>query len=99
MNDNGADIILKTRNLKKTYMQGKIPVHALQGVDIEVERGELISIVGPSGSGKSTLLSLIGMLDIATEGDVFIDGIEVTKSKEKANPKMANELFSKVLKG
>jgi putative ABC transport system ATP-binding protein len=91
MNDDGNDIILKTRNLKKTYMQGKIPVHALQGVDIDVERGELISIVGPSGSGKSTLLSLIGMLDTATEGDVFIDGIEVTKSKEKEFPRLRRE--------
>jgi putative ABC transport system ATP-binding protein len=91
MNDNGSEIILKIRNLKKTYMQGKIPVHALQGVDLEVTRGELISIVGPSGSGKSTLLSIIGMLETSTEGDVFIDGIEVTKAKEKTFPKLRRE--------
>jgi putative ABC transport system ATP-binding protein len=91
MNDGGADIILRTRNLEKTYMQGKIPVHALQGVDLEVKRGELISIVGPSGSGKSTLLSLIGMLETPTEGEVFIDGIEVTKAKGKEYPRLRRE--------
>lgn len=89
MNDD--DIILKSRNLKKIYMQGNIPIHALQGVDIEVRRGELISIVGPSGSGKSTLLSIIGMLEVATEGDVFIDGIEITKAKEREFPRLRRE--------
>ena len=81
MNDAEPDIILQTRNLKETYMQGKVPVFALQGVDLEVRRGELISIVGPSGSGKSTLLSIIGMLETPTEGEVYIDGIEVTGVK------------------
>lgn len=91
MNDEITDIILRTVNLEKTYMQGKIPVHALQGVDLEVKRGEFISIVGPSGSGKSTLLSLIGMLETPTRGDVFIDSIEVTKAKEKEYPRLRRE--------
>lgn len=91
MNDEITDIILRTANLEKTYMQGKIPVHALQGVDLEVKRGEFISIVGPSGSGKSTLLSLIGMLETPTRGDVFIDSIEVTKAKEKEYPRLRRE--------
>ncbi len=91
MNDVEPDIILQTRNLKETYMQGKVPIHALQGVDLEVRRGELVSIVGPSGSGKSTLLSIIGMLEIPTEGSVFIDGIEVTGVKAKAIPRLRRE--------
>jgi putative ABC transport system ATP-binding protein len=91
MNDAEPDIILQTRNLKMTYMQGKVPVHALQGVDLEVRRGELISIVGPSGSGKSTLLSIIGMLETPTEGEVYIDGIEVTGVKEKNIPRLRRE--------
>ncbi len=91
MNDAEPDIILQTRNLKETYMQGKVPIHALQGVDLEVRRGELVSIVGPSGSGKSTLLSIIGMLEIPTEGSVFIDGIEVTGVKAKAIPRLRRE--------
>ncbi len=91
MNDAEPDIILQTLNLKETYMQGKVPVHALQGVDLEVRRGELVSIVGPSGSGKSTLLSIIGMLEIPTEGSVFIDGIEVTGVKTKEIPRLRRE--------
>lgn len=91
MNDPGDDIILMTRNLKKSYMQGKIPVHALQGVDIEVKRSELVSIIGPSGSGKSTMLSIIGMLEKPTEGEVYIDNIEVTKAKQKEIPRLRRE--------
>jgi putative ABC transport system ATP-binding protein len=91
MNDPGDDIILMTRNLKKSYMQGKIPVHALQGVDITIKRSELLSIVGPSGSGKSTMLSIIGMLERPTEGEVYIDNIEVTKAKKKEIPRLRRE--------
>ncbi|MCD4843085.1 MAG: ABC transporter ATP-binding protein [Methanosarcinales archaeon] len=86
-----GDIILKTRDLKKTFMQGKIPVHALRGVDIDIKRSELVSIVGPSGSGKSTMLSIIGMLEKPTQGKVFIDNIEVTKAKNKDIPKLRRE--------
>ncbi|MDF1557877.1 MAG: ABC transporter ATP-binding protein [ANME-2 cluster archaeon] len=91
MNNVKTDIILQTRNLKETYMQGKVPIHALQGVDLDVKRGELISIVGPSGSGKSTLLSIIGMLETPTEGEVFIDGVEVTGVKAREIPRLRRE--------
>jgi len=70
--------VLRVRNLSKTYMQGKIPVHALNDVSFDVEKGEFLSIVGPSGSGKSTLLSMIGLLDKPTSGSVFIDDKEIT---------------------
>ena len=83
--------ILSVRNLYKTYMQGKIPVHALNDVSFDVQKGEFMSIVGPSGSGKSTLLSLIGLLDVPTKGSVFIDGEEVTKVKESEAPKIRRE--------
>ena len=83
--------ILSVRNLSKTYMQGKIPVHALNDVSFDVQKGEFMSIVGPSGSGKSTLLSLIGLLDAPTKGSVFIDGEEVTKVKESEAPKIRRE--------
>jgi len=83
--------VLRVSNLSKTYMQGKIPVHALNEVSFNVEKGEFLSIVGPSGSGKSTLLSMIGLLDKPTSGGVFIDGVEVTKAKEGDVPKLRRE--------
>jgi putative ABC transport system ATP-binding protein len=89
MNSNEA--ILRIRNLSKTYMQGKIPVHALNDVSFDVHKGEFLSIVGVSGSGKSTLLSLIGLLDTPTTGSVFIDGVEITKVKEREAPKIRRE--------
>ena len=83
--------VLRVRNLSKTYMQGKIPVHALNDVSFDVEKGEFMSIVGPSGSGKSTLLSMIGLLDKPTSGSVFIDDKEITKAKESEVPKLRRE--------
>ncbi len=86
-----SEIILRIRNLSKVYMQGKIPVHALNDVSFDVNKGEFLSIVGPSGSGKSTLLSMIGLLDKPTSGKVFIDGTEVTRVKESDAPKLRRE--------
>lgn len=83
--------VLRIRNLRKTYMQGKIPVHALDDVSFDVKKGEFLSIVGPSGSGKSTLLSMIGLLDRPTEGSVFIDGMEITRAKESEAPRIRRE--------
>jgi putative ABC transport system ATP-binding protein len=70
--------IVETINLKKTYMLGNIPVHALRGVNLIVEQGDFITILGPSGSGKSTLLNMIGVLDKPTEGKIFIEGVDVS---------------------
>ena len=67
-------LVVETRNLKKDYELGDIPVRALRGVNFSVRKGEFISILGPSGSGKSTLLNMIGALDVPTEGAVLIDG-------------------------
>ncbi len=83
--------ILCIRNLRKTYMQGKVPVHALNDVSFDVNKGELLSIVGPSGSGKSTLLSMIGLLDRPSDGSVFIDDVEITKAKESEAPRIRRE--------
>lgn len=83
--------VLRVRNLSKTYMQGKIPINALNDVSFDVEKGEFLSIVGPSGSGKSTLLSMIGLLDKPTSGSVFIDDEEITQAKESEVPKLRRE--------
>ena len=65
--------IIKTKELFKDYELNKIVVNALRGVSINIEQGEFTAIVGPSGSGKSTLLHLIGCLDTATKGEIFVD--------------------------
>ena len=71
-------LVVETLDLKKTYLLGKVPVNALKGVNLKVEKGDFIAILGPSGSGKSTLLNMIGALDKPTEGKVFIDGVDVS---------------------
>lgn len=76
--------ILKTENLKKIYGSGAGEVHALNGIDLTVENGEFVAVVGTSGSGKSTLLHLLGGLDRPTSGKVFVDGKDIFSLKEEA---------------
>jgi putative ABC transport system ATP-binding protein len=70
---------IQTIQLKKIYMQGGRPLVVLNGIDLLVEHGEFLGIMGPSGSGKSTLLNMIGALDRPTEGKVFINGTDLSR--------------------
>ena len=83
--------ILEVEGLSKTYMQGKIPVHALRGVSLSVKKGEMVAIMGPSGSGKSTLMALVGCLEKATSGKIVIDGVDVTTVPDKRLPRIRRE--------
>ena len=74
--------ILKTIDLKKYYGQGAGLVRALDGVNLSVEEGEFLAVVGTSGSGKSTLLHMLGGLDYATSGEVIVAGKEIFKLNE-----------------
>lgn len=78
------DTLIKGENLHKAYrLSREVTVPALQGVDIEIKRGDFTAIVGPSGCGKSTLLHILGILDFPDEGYLTIDGVEVHRLKEK----------------
>lgn len=76
-------VILQTRELKKIYGSGNTAVRALDGVDIAVEKGEFVAVVGTSGSGKSTLLHMLGGLDRPTSGTVTVDGKEIFTLKDE----------------
>ncbi len=66
--------MIELRNIKKTYQMGEAAVHALDGVSVKIEDGEFVAVIGPSGSGKSTLMNVIGCLDLADEGEYWLNG-------------------------
>ena len=73
------EVVVRTRSVRKTYQMGKVTLDALKGVDLEIYTGEYISIMGPSGSGKSTLFNMVGGLDKPSEGQVFIDEVDLAQ--------------------
>lgn len=75
----GADNIIRLRDLRKVYKTGKVSVEALRGVNLDVPKGEFLSVVGPSGSGKSTLFHIVGGLTPPTSGEVIVGGMDVGK--------------------
>jgi len=74
--------MIEVKDLKKIYVVGEMEVHALDGVSLKINDGEMVSIMGPSGSGKSTLMAILGCLDVPTSGMYWIDGEEVEKMNE-----------------
>lgn len=83
-------MIINISDLGKVYKNGKISVSALRHVDLSIDKGEFISIMGPSGSGKSTLMNVIGCLDRATSGRYQLDGVDISKLDAKALAKIRN---------
>ena len=71
--------LIEIRDLKKIYAQGEEPVHALDGVSLDIDEGEFVAIMGASGSGKSTMLNILGCLDTPTSGSYLLDGLEVAR--------------------
>ncbi len=82
--------IIQIKNLTKIFGDG-VEIKALDGVNLDIERGEFLAIIGPSGSGKSTLLNQIGILDTPTSGTILLNGIDVTKMSDKQRSKTRNK--------
>ncbi len=93
------NLIIKTVNLSKTYKVGDIDVPALKHVNINVEPGEFVAIMGASGSGKSTLMNLLGCLDMPTAGDYFLDGQNTSKMSKNEYAQIRNQKIGFVFQG
>ena len=76
---NDQDLVVKAKEIRKIYVMGDVEVHALRGLNLDIERGEVLSIMGPSGSGKSTLMNTLGCLDRPTSGEYYLDGESVAQ--------------------
>jgi putative ABC transport system ATP-binding protein len=83
-----SDPVIRVQDLRKTFRVGEVDVHALRGVNLIVQRGEFLSIVGHSGSGKSTMFNIIGGLTPPTSGTVIVDGHDLTKLNEAGRAKL-----------
>ena len=91
--------MLELKNIKKYYKMGENTVKALDGVSLTIEDGEFVTIIGPSGSGKSTMMNIVGCLDVATEGEYYIDGVEVSKYSENQLAFLRNKKMGFIFQG
>src|SRR5690348_13255166 len=91
--------VIQINGVKKIYTMGTNKVHALRGVDLTVEPGEMIAIMGSSGSGKSTLMNILGCLDVPTEGSYTLDGIKVDGLSKNALADLRNQKLGFVFQG
>jgi len=90
---NTTQPMIELQNVSKRYALGRQVVPALEGVSLEIGRGEFVSIMGPSGSGKSTLLSLLGALDQPTEGSYLLEGVDIARLRDAELARIRNKHF------
>ena len=86
-----ADDIIYVKGLHKTYDTGKVKVHALRGVELDIKRGEMVATMGPSGCGKTTLLNCLSGIDSIDEGGINVDGNIIVKMSDKQRTKFRAE--------
>ncbi|MBK9291878.1 MAG: ABC transporter ATP-binding protein [Bacteroidetes bacterium] len=85
--------MIQLQNIHKSYPMGNSSLHVLKGIDLTVEEGEMVSIMGSSGSGKSTLLNIIGLLDVHDKGEYYLNGLRIEKLNETKAAKLRNQLL------
>ncbi len=85
--------MIQLENITKVYQMGKVGVHALRGLTLSVDRGEMVAVIGASGSGKSTLLNIIGLLDRPTSGRYTFDGVDISRLSDNQLAEMRNREF------
>ena len=91
--------VIELRRATKIYGSGEAAVHALAGIDLKIENGEFVAIMGPSGSGKSTAMNIIGCLDTPTSGDYLLDGFEVGRLSSNERALIRRHLLGFVFQG
>ncbi len=86
-----TELVIDAQDLEKVYQMGTVEVRALNGVSFQVERGEVVAIMGPSGSGKSTLMNILGCLDRPTGGEYVLDGVKVSQMRDDELARTRNQ--------